>query len=236
MGNNLDTNMLKGVYEPVMVLVIHSSSGDFYHGSNYYVETAPTIRGDGKYAVGEYSPISENAFKRLVAIGMTDNKIKPKKKIVFPEQILSYSEMGEEAGVIWYLVKPKRMLFFAKNMHIPDRPAELPSMIFKWDGGLNVWFYEGTGRPGMETDLYHAPFFNTSGDGRVCLGDAKVKQSHETIQHLIEDVETAFFASKFTSTMLNVAGPKLWTEAVKTGKLDLSKCKKSKHKLKDIIK
>lgn len=232
-----DIDILNEVYEPRLMLIVYGTTEDFYSGGHYYIESAEIVKEQGKYIPGAFAIIPEEVYKKLAMIGTENTSVKTKRKVIFPENILSYSEFGESQGLVWYVITPKRRLYFEKSMGIPISDVQMPSIIFKWDGSsLNLWMYEGNQRPTMDTELHNAPFFNMiSGGTSVCLGNTKVRDTHDTIVDLMEDVEKVFFSSNFTGAVSGATIEK-WERYTKTGILPFEECKKTKFKLKDIIK
>ena len=104
--------------------------------------------------------------------------------------------------MIWYTPACQRSMFFKASSFTEnsfDAQGLLPSPALVWmvmQGQLYVYAYKGAARPGKETALYQAPFFNVWSQGKVCTGNAAmpVGDAAAVPHHWVD----AFFGSNFT--------------------------------------
>jgi PRTRC genetic system protein B len=103
--------------------------------------------------------------------------------------------------IAWWTPACHRQLFFSSrdpeikklNGRIYPHPP-LVWLVRNWD--LSVRALIDNGRPGRDTALAVAPYWNISDKGLVCLGDAKTPTT--TRVDSLEGWEKSFFQSKFT--------------------------------------
>lgn len=102
----------------------------------------------------------------------------------------------DHLSVTWHRSRQKKSFYLYEELIT----VELPPLLFQFTlgGGLKVAALRYNRRPTSTDTLYHAPFGNIYGDGRVCLGSMMTPRviNNETIKA----IETEFFSTKFTHT------------------------------------
>lgn len=119
-----------------------------------------------------------------------------------PGQVLIYSS----SLVAWWEAAQLRTMFFATDCDGKTLDGKLfphPPLVFavKRDR-LFVWSLAENSRPGPDTSLYMAPYWNTYEDGSVCHGSMSTP-TMATIENLPQWSE-AFFCSRFTHGNLGI--------------------------------
>ena len=111
-----------------------------------------------------------------------------------PERLLA---MGDES-LAWFVpgrVRP--MLFRGEKNRTIRLEVPWPTLVFAaTDGAIRLAAIKSRGRPTHRTPLYHAPLWNVSRDGQVCLGSATVP--HLEGAAVIPDYESAIFDTLFS--------------------------------------
>ena len=117
-----------------------------------------------------------------------------------PENVLARNEF---ITAWWVPTHAERVMFFHENSelaHITGKKFPTPALVFKIAGGqLSVRALGDSARPGRDTILLHAPFWNVYLDGKVCHGSARMP--HETSLGNLPEWEKAFFGSNFSHTI-----------------------------------
>jgi PRTRC genetic system protein B len=232
------TEMFGELYLPKKALLLyHSEKND-----NFYLE-AHDLNEQGEAT--NVHPLSEKECQTLgELLKKTDEKQNSflSCRSLLGENVL-YLKQGIGACAIWYTPKMSASLFFSKSLGLEDGVAELPPLLWKADRQtMWVWALSMDGRPQAESTLYHAPFFNIYGDGKVCMGSVRIEvPGDSSIEGFIALWQTYFFASTF-SHLLGDCSPvqsniiQLWQKLIGTGKpFPLSALKKTKLKLKDLL-
>ncbi len=76
---------------------------------------------------------------------------------------------------IWRCEDEKRELFYGDYLNIGNGERPIPKLLFKYQNDtLYVYAYKEW--KGLnDTILYHAPFHNIYNDGKICMGNARIK-------------------------------------------------------------
>ena len=133
------------------------------------------------------------AFVRALARGL-GAQIKPE---VFPENILARTP----DLLVWWSPPQRRVMFFGGTDQEARKLNGLvfphPALIFKVMGkDLFVRAMALTSRPGPDTPLKTAPYWNTDSRGLVCAGSMRVPESSGVAS--IPTWQDAYFQSQFT--------------------------------------
>jgi PRTRC genetic system protein B len=133
------------------------------------------------------------AFIRTLAQGL-GAQVKPE---IFPENILARTP----DLLVWWSPPRRRVMFFGGTDQEARRINGLllphPTLVFKAVGkDLFVRAMATTSRPGPETKLQTAPYWNTDNRGLVCAGTMRVPESSDIAS--IRGFEDAYFQSEFT--------------------------------------
>jgi PRTRC genetic system protein B len=133
------------------------------------------------------------AFVRTLAEGL-GAQVKPE---IFPENILARTS----DLLAWWSQPQRRVMFFGGTDQEARKLNGLvfphPALIFKVLGkDLYVRAMATTSRPGPETPLKTAPYWNTDSRGLVCAGSMRVPESSDSAS--IPAWQDAYFQSQFT--------------------------------------
>jgi len=116
---------------------------------------------------------------------------------VLPENVLARTP-----GLIaWWSQAQARLMFFGdgdpKTRHLNGKNYPHPALVFMILGReLFVRALRENRRPKSDTRLMNTPYWNTDGQGRVCLGSMPIPE--EVSAGTIAAWEAAYFASEFT--------------------------------------
>lgn len=180
-------NRSKISYNPFMALIVYKESGE----SSFYIESH-SIDKKGQLQAG--TPMSEACITELASSFSQEQMITPTG--IIPSNLLySDNRIGHQA-YIWYNPPKKQMMYFSKQLNIPDGEYHIPGIVYVAKGNsLNVYAFKGK-KPNR---LYRAPFFNTSSDGSVCLGNAKIEYPQKpSFFDIIKYWEDKFWLTEFT--------------------------------------
>ena len=148
--------------------------------------------GDGSPCLMPGEPLT-TAFVRTLAQGL-GAQVKPE---ILPENILARTP----DLLVWWSRPKQRVMFFGgtdeEARKLNGRVFPHPALIFKLLGkDLFVRAVATTSRPGPETHLKTAPYWNTDARGLVCAGSMRVPESSDVAS--IPGWEGAYFQSEFT--------------------------------------
>lgn len=110
------------------------------------------------------------------------------------------------ALLIWWTEPGMREVWF-KSGKLGERSGTTPhpGLIFAVSQGKwFVWAVSGAGRPGPDSHLYQAPYFNVWEGGQICTGNVELPRSFGI--ETIEGYERAFFGSYFTHPNIHDRG------------------------------
>lgn len=117
---------------------------------------------------------------------------------IVPPNLLHF-ETSLDGYVIWYTPAQKTPLYFGDHTSIPSGEGYVPALVWKANKQyLYVYALTGAEKPCADTPLYYAPFFNTSPDGRVCMGNVNIFFHDNYLEGFMEKWEQYFFRSRFT--------------------------------------
>lgn len=190
---NSRTNLLRDKFKPFMLITAYESE----LGNDYYLESHDVI--DGKVMAGK--PLRQETINDIVSAFFEEQQFNAQLTGIFPERLLSYEiRPGGKYRLVWYCPEQLRTLDFVPELKISKGKVVAPPMIFHVEGNdLTVYAYASSERPGPDTPLYVAPFFNCADDGDVCLGSANVQKPKErTFESLMKYWEDLFFLPKFS--------------------------------------
>lgn len=181
--------------------------------------------------LGPGKPISEKAIKQLKSVLNKQKKeTYPNLKGIVPEGMIYMDSNIARPVLIWQTEKHKQQLLFSKATGIISGEAEVPNMIWKWNGSLEIYAYKEW--KGMDTELYYVPLPNTN-QGGVCLGNVKIKKDLVSIDDVIKSAMNYYWNSTFTHQM-DSAWTLVWNEAIKMKNDKFQDCnlkKETKYKL-----
>ena len=169
------------------VLVYRAGGGGAF-ASLHHVKQAD----DGVPYLAPGEPLT-TAFVRTLAPGL-GAQVKPE---IFPENILA---RAPDLLVRWSRSQRRVMFFGGTDLQARKLNGLVfphPALVFKVLGkDLSVRAIETSSRPGPETPLKTAPYWNTDGRGLVCAGSMRVPESSDIAS--IPAWQDAYFQSEFT--------------------------------------
>jgi len=169
-------------------VLIYRAGGEGAFASLHRIKQAD----DGVPYLAPGEPLT-TAFVRTLAQGF-GAQVKPE---IFPENILARTP----DLLVWWARPQRRVMFFGGT----DKEARKinglvfphPALVFKVLGkDLSVRAVATTSRPGPETPLKTAPYWNTDSRGLVCAGSMRVPESSYVAS--MPGWEGSYFQSEFT--------------------------------------
>lgn len=108
--------------------------------------------------------------------------------------------------MVWYHGPCRKEIFFScgdkKAMKLSGKTVCWPGLVFLLRStGLSVFAVKGNRKPGADTALYHAPFWNIYGSGRICMPEVFRKS---TAEQTIDNAERIFYGSAFSHPIGNM--------------------------------
>lgn len=227
------TEQLKSLYRPKAALIAYQGENSI--SNEYFLELRPI---DASGAMGEAIPVTHSFMNEIAANFSEAHNGIPSG--VLPENLLFVDTRKGAEKYIWSNPARKRMMYFIKNLGVENAEYNVPGIIYvAKESTLAVYAYKDK-KLSDNTELFAAPFFNTSKES-VCLGAAKLKKpSNPTYSELLEYWEKKFWLTEFSHlggggnpTKSNLV---LVTKAAKDEKFNLDELKPLNKKLKDILK
>lgn len=227
------TEELKSLYRPKAALIAYK--GENTKTNEYFLE----LRQIGKNGVmGEAIPVTYD-FMNDIAANFSEAYSGIPSGILLENLLFADTRKGNEK-YIWWNPPCKRMMYFVGNLGFENAEYHVPGIIYiAKESGLCVYAYKDK-KLKESSELFHAPFFNTSKDS-VCLGVAKLqKPVNPTYSQLLEYWEKKFWLTEFSHlaggnnpTRSNLV---LVTKAAKDKEFNTDELKSINKKLKDILK
>lgn len=227
------TEQLKSLYRPKAALIAYQ--GENAKSSEYFLELRPI---DDSGVMGEAIPVTYEFMNEIAAnFSEAHNGIPTG---VLPEHLLFADTRKGHEKYIWSNPARKRMMYFVPNLGIENVEYNVPGIVYiAKESSLAVYAYKNK-KLSDNTELFAAPFFNTSKES-VCLGAAKLKKpSNPTYTDLLEYWEKKFWLTEFSHlggagnpTKSNLV---LVTKAAKDEPFNPDELKSINKKLKDILK
>lgn len=197
-------NISQAKLTPKSALVVYERSNpieDDYMESptndmpEFYVEShSIALAPDGKFRLGEGSPITYEAVGRLAhAFSEQAASLTPITGLL-PANLLSVHQSPGKLNMLWYDKPMKRNFLYQGG----DVMFQAPAMLYQLrEGRLMVYATDATGRPTAKTNVYYLPWSNMSG-GSVCLGTAEFKRACTTYKESVQEWTKAFWMSRFS--------------------------------------
>jgi PRTRC genetic system protein B len=185
------TEQLKSLYRPKAALIAYQ--GENRINGEYFLELRE-IDADGM--MGEAIPVTYEFMNRLAANFPEVHNGTPSGTV--PGNLLFADTRKGSEKYIWSNPAQKRMMYFTPNLGIENAEYHLPGIIYvARESALAIYAYRDK-TPSENTELFAAPFFNTSAEN-VCLGTAKLqKPSNPTWYGLLEYWEKKFWLTEFS--------------------------------------
>jgi hypothetical protein len=226
------TEQIKSLYRPKAALIAYQGE----NGSNdrYFLELRE-IDADGM--MGEAIPVTYEFMNEITANFSEAHNGTPSGAI--PGNLLFADTRKGSEKYIWSNPPQKRMMYFIPKLGIENAGYHLPGIIYvAGESTLAIYAYKDK-KLSEHTELFAAPFFNTSTEN-VCLGTAKLsKPSNPTWYGLLEYWEKKFWLTEFSHlgaggnpTKSNLV---LVTKAARDKEFDPGELKPVNKKLKDIL-
>lgn len=226
------TEQLKSLYRPKAALIAYQ--GENSVSNEYFLELRPI---DSNGTMGEAIPVTYS-FMNEIAANYSEAHNGIPSGILPGNLLLADTRKGSEK-YIWSNPPGKRMMYFVPGLGIENAEYHIPGIIYMAkENSLAVYAYKDK-KLSDNTELFAAPFFNTSKES-VCLGAAKLKKpTNPTYTELLEYWEKKFWLTEFSHlggggnpTKGNLV---LVTKAAKDEKFNLDELKPLNKKLKDIL-
>ncbi len=229
---NKITEELKSLMRPRAALIAYRGENTRSH--DYFLELREI---NDKGVMGEAIPVTFDFMNEIAANYSEAHNGTPVG--VLPQNLLCADTRKGSEKYIWYNPPRKRMMYFVPNLGIENAEYHVPAIIYvAKESTLCVYAYKDK-KLSDETELYAAPFFNTSTTS-VCLGAAKLKKpTNPTWTELLEYWEKKFWLTEFSHlaggnpTKNNLV---LVTKAAKDKDFNPDELKSINKKLKDILK
>ncbi len=193
------TNAFGSLYHPQKALLIYQQENS---GKQVYIESYDI---DPQGRPINAHPLSVTEGSALAkALHTKDSKhtafLKPAG--LLPKNLL-YLHTERNGYAIWHTPKQNRKLLFKAGLGIDSGYANIPALIWKaTKDGLAIYALTDDKAIDLDTELYHAPFFNTYNDGKVCMGNVAISISKNCgLEDFIAQWEQAFFNSYFSHMM-----------------------------------
>jgi len=128
-----------------------------------------------------------------------------------PERGLTFIEdrmlaSSSNALVWWRKPAPARMWFNTSEddaLGQSQGVAPQPGLVFAATGdGWSVWAVKGTERPGRETPMFQAPYYNVANTGAICVGNVTTPRGYGS--EVASEYEAAFWGSRFTHSNVQI--------------------------------
>ncbi len=185
------TRKIHKIFKPKAALIAYEC-GEGYN-KDYYLELH-SINENGR--MGAAVPVSYDFMNALVENYSEDVCGTPHGRM--PENILLCDTRRGHERYVWWNAPRRRRMYFKESLNIADGEFGVPGVVYdaKSDG-LAVYAFKG-GRPGMDSELYRAPFFNVT-FANVCLGNAPLNlPSDPSFTDLVGCWERRFWMSEFS--------------------------------------
>ena len=191
------TNHFGTLYFPMKALVLYKNNSHSFN-STPYVESYDMDDAGKPINAHPLSVKESEALAKMLSI-----KKKKEGNFLIPQGFLPknvlYTNNGKNSCVIWHTAAQVADLLFDKQLQIPCGKAPVPALVWKANRNNLIVFAIQDKSPDEDTPLFHAPFFNLSQDGRVCMGNVKVKIPKDcSLENFISLWQDYFFNSYFT--------------------------------------
>lgn len=118
-----------------------------------------------------------------------------------PENVLNYN--SENGSLLFWTAPQRRNMLFSGDF-IKSTDYNLPALLWRYDGkSLSVFALKGSKKPKPNDFVYHAPFLNVNGQGRVCMGNVDFINRTGSLDKFPDILQDLFFNSLFTHTNNN---------------------------------
>ena len=190
---NKITENLTACVKPELAVIVYRYK-PIEDESSYYIERRD-IDDSGKMGAGV--PLTEDCISGIAKSFSSTDRLIVHGEI--PANMLYADCRHGREKYVWYRKPEKRAIFFTDSLGIPSGQVFVPGLVYKVEKGELYVFSYVAKRLTSKTQLYRAPFLNVYTDGKICLGNAKVKRSQEcTYSGIMEYWEDMFWKSEFS--------------------------------------
>lgn len=190
---NNRTQLLLSTFKPKLAVMVYKDDRN-----DYYLESH-TVDEQGNIMEGK--PLLQETLNDIVDVFFDEKKNMTQVKGMVPENLLEFDLLpGGNYRMIWYRPAEIKFMHFDPQLKIKSAQSWVPAMVYCVErNDLSIYALKTNTRPKEITKIFRAPFHNTSNDGSVCLGDARVKKPTEkTYLSLMKYWEDLFWLSEFT--------------------------------------
>ena len=193
----LNKNLLEKVYNPVELLVIYKEDP----GMDYYIEQHPVSLINNKYQALAGNPVNIKTVEKVFRSLVKNNSMNLQFSGLIPESVLYFTNTNFNETLIWWEKQQIRTLFFDENLGIGTKIiCEMPPVLFMVQRkSLTVFALNVNEKPNEKKKLYYMPLPNLYDNQTVCMGTAKIKKNHASVEEMIQDYSFAFWNSEFNS-------------------------------------
>ena len=227
------TEEIKSLYRAKAALIAYQ--GENATCNEFYLELRP-IDEDG--VMGESIPVTYDFMNKIAANFSEAHNGTPSG--ILPDNLLFADTRKGSEKYIWSNPARKRMMFFVEKLGMENAEYNVPGIVYiAEESSLSMYAYKDI-ELSDKTELFAAPFFNTSKTS-VCLGAAKLqKPTNPTYTELLNYWEKKYWMTEFSHLSSDGNPTKsnliLVTKAAKNEKFNLDELKPINKKLKDILK
>ncbi|WP_158991719.1 PRTRC system protein B [Mucilaginibacter sp. L196] len=219
-------------YVPYKALLMYKCVEEDNHTNQYQNDTEPQIYVESFDIGKQGKPINAHPLSVKEMLGLSEllqstQEIKGgylKSRGIMPNKVL-YINPQNNGHAIWYTPPQEVNLFFIDSLTIPSGKAKIPGMVWKaTKESIQVFAIKGKAKPTEKTVLCHAPYFNTSNNGTVCMGTVTINIDRNTaLEDFMAQWESYFFGSYFSHSIGGHSNSKvnivqLWQGQAGTGK------------------
>ena len=226
------TEELKSLLIPKAALIAYE--GEDTKSNEFFLELREI---NDKGVMGEAIPVTFEFMNEIAANYSQAHNGIPSGRT--PDNLLYADTRKGSEKYIWSNPPGKRMMYFIHDLGIENAEYHVPGVIYVvQDNSLEIYACKDI-KLSDDTELFAAPFFNTSQES-VCLGVAKLeKPSNPSYKELLEYWEKKFWLTEFSHlggdgnpTKSNLV---LVTKAAKNEKFNPDELKSLNKKLKDLF-
>lgn len=172
------------------------TSGSFSNGQERGYATIHEVEQEngGAPVIKAGTALQDRQLRRILKSLQPKNK---KQVGLLPENVL----VNDEGLVVWWTKAQQRTAFFrtddANAIGNASGKVHYPALLYVLrEGRFSVFALKSTKRPGMDTDLFHAPLMNIFDTGGVCTGNVEFPRSVSLSK--LKEWEDALLNSYFT--------------------------------------
>jgi PRTRC genetic system protein B len=169
--------------------------------SSFYVEQHPIYKApDGEYTAGAGMPMDLKTTEKIFNSLAKANTLQVSFKGLIPENVIYFQYKDFNSKLIWWEPAQKRRLFFQEKDSVE---IDLPAVLFQVKNtSVYVYALKGSKRPTSGTTLFELGLPNIN-DGKVCMGNVKIKKNHKYAEDIMREVSDGFWKSEFTGDYLD---------------------------------